>query len=99
MLQTPSRRRVLLVNLGGPTGVVETYIEGLTQILSADYDVTVLCALKELASTLRQSGARVSTAPLFQRTRALRFIAALFALTWIILRHRISVVQMNGFLE
>jgi glycosyltransferase involved in cell wall biosynthesis len=94
-----NKRRILLISLGGSMGGVETYLEGLAGILHPNAELFGLCVLAELATRLEQKGVKVTLIPAFNRLRPLRFIVASLVLFYMILRHRINVVQMNGFLE
>jgi len=52
-----------------------------------------------LAQRFERQCVHVVRLPLFARVRILRFAVAFVVLAWMILRHRIDAVQMNGFLE
>jgi len=93
------KKRILLVDLGASMGGVEAYLEALARILQTNADLYAMCVLEELADRFERQGVRVARLPLFARARILRFAAALFVLPWMILRHRIDTVQLNGFLE
>lgn len=80
-------------------GGVESYMEGLASILSPSADVYVLCVLPELASRVQRHGVKTIQIPVFSKLRILRFLIALIVLPYLVLRHRIGVVQINGFLE
>jgi glycosyltransferase involved in cell wall biosynthesis len=80
-------------------GGVEAYLEALARILRANADLYAICVLEELAVRFERQGVRVVRLPLFERVRILRFVAALFVLPWMIVRHRIDAIQLNGFLE
>jgi len=80
-------------------GGVEAYLVGLATILEGRAEVYALCVLPDLEKSLRASGVRVSRLPLVSRLRALRFVLSFFSLTWLIVRHRIDIVQVNGLLE
>lgn len=94
-----TRKKILLVDLGASMAGVEGYLEGLAAILEPSADLFAICVLTELADRLRRHGVRVTTIPLFSRIRILRFIVATFVLSFLVIRHRIRVVQINGFLE
>jgi glycosyltransferase involved in cell wall biosynthesis len=93
------KKRILLVDLGASMGGVEAYLEALARILQANADLYAICVLEELAKRFEGQGIRVVRLPLFAKVRILRFVAAFFVLLWMIVRHRIDTVQLNGFLE
>jgi glycosyltransferase involved in cell wall biosynthesis len=93
------RKKILLVDLGASMGGVEAYLEGLTEILQPRAEIFVICVLEELEKRLQRLGARVIKVPAFSRMRILRFMTALIVFSFLLIRHRISVVQINGFLE
>jgi glycosyltransferase involved in cell wall biosynthesis len=94
------KKRILLIDLGGSMGGVESYLENLADMLSERAELFSLCALPELAKRLRNKGARVFLLPaLLARHKGLRFLAAAFILPTILVGRRIAAVQVNGFLE
>jgi glycosyltransferase involved in cell wall biosynthesis len=96
---TRRRKRILLVDLGAAMGGVEVYIVGLAEILRPGADVYALCVLKDLEDRLRTKGVSVARIPAFSRLKILKFVAAVIVLCIMIVRFRIQVVQINGFLE
>jgi glycosyltransferase involved in cell wall biosynthesis len=94
-----TRKKILLVDLGASMAGVEGYLEGLAAILAPSADLFAICVLKELAERLQRQGVRVTRIPLFSRIRALRFLTAMVVIPYLIIRRRINVVQINGFLE
>ena len=80
-------------------GGVEGYLEGLATILHPNADLFAICTLEVLAERLERRGVRVIRIPGFSRIRILRFLMAFLVLPWVVMRHRINVVQINGFLE
>jgi len=98
MTPTPPPR-VLLVDLGPSMGGVEAYLLGLAQLLQPENEVFVLCVLEELAAAFRQAGVRVFLVNSFPRFRPLRYLAAVCMLVYVLVRYRIRVMQINGFLE
>jgi glycosyltransferase involved in cell wall biosynthesis len=80
-------------------GGVEAYVEALAKILSETTKLHALCVLKELAVRLEACGVQVLRIPSFSRFRPLRFLLAIAATAWLLLRFRIEVVQVNGLLE
>jgi glycosyltransferase involved in cell wall biosynthesis len=93
------KKKILLVDLGAPMGGVEYYIETLSEMLRERTTLFSLCVLPELARRLRDEGVNVVLIPAFPRFKALRFLLALGVLPIIILRERIQIVLVNGFLE
>ena len=94
------KRRLLLVDLGAHFGGVENYLVSLADLLAGQVDLFALCVLPELDTRLAARGVRVTRLPMFAGAlKPLRFIAALIVMVWLLLRHRIHTVQMNGFLE
>jgi glycosyltransferase involved in cell wall biosynthesis len=94
------KRRILFLNLGGFMGGIESYLENLTAMLEGHAELYSLCVLPELASRLRKNGVEVVVLPTFSGfLKPLRFVAAFFILPFLILRWKIDVVQLNGFLE
>jgi glycosyltransferase involved in cell wall biosynthesis len=92
-------KKILIVDLGGVMGGVEYYIETLSEILRERATLISLCVLPELAQHLRSLGVKVYLIPAFSRLRVLRFLLALGLLPMIILRERVQMVLVNGFLE
>jgi len=93
-------RRVLLIDLGGSFGGVESYLAGLASLLSESAEIYALCVLPKLAERLSAQGVKVVRLPLFAGPlKPLRFLAALAVLPWLLVRHRIDCIQLNGFLE
>jgi glycosyltransferase involved in cell wall biosynthesis len=93
------KKRILLVDLGDSMAGAEAYLDGLADILHSSADLFAICVLQELTVKLERRGVRVITIPVFKRIRIFRFITALFVLSYVVIRHRIAVVQINGFLE
>ena len=94
------RRRVLLIDLGASFGGVETYLVGLAGLLAGDVDLYVLCVLPELERRLAEHGVKLFRLPVFGGIlKPLRFLAALLLVPVLLVRYRIDIVQLNGFLE
>lgn len=94
------KKRILFLNLGGFMGGIESYLENLTAMLGGHAELYSLCVLPELASRLRKNGVEVVVLPTFSGLlKPLRFLTAFFVLPFLILRWKIDVVQLNGFLE
>lgn len=93
------KKRILIVDLGGVMGGVEYYIETLSGMLQEHATLIALCVLPELAQQLRTLGVRVFMIPAFPRFRPLRFLLAFVLFPIIILRKKVQMVLVNGFLE
>jgi glycosyltransferase involved in cell wall biosynthesis len=93
------KKKILLVDLGASMAGVEAYLEGLATILHPRADLFAICVLPELAERLKRRGVRVIQIPLFARIRILRFMVAALVLSFVVIRHRIRVVQINGLFE
>ncbi len=99
MVKHSGKKGVLLVDLGASMGGVEAYLEALAKILAEDMDVYVLCVMRELEERLEQCGVEVIRIPKFSRVRVFRFAMATLTMMYLVIRHRIEIVQINGFLE
>jgi glycosyltransferase involved in cell wall biosynthesis len=93
------KKKILIVDLGGVMGGVEYYVETLSDMLRERATLVSLCVLPELAQHLRSLGVKVFLIPAFPRLRALRFLLAFGLLPIIILREKVQIVLVNGFLE
>jgi glycosyltransferase involved in cell wall biosynthesis len=93
------KKRIFFVDLGASMAGVEAYLEGLAAILQPNAELYAICVLKELAERLERNGVRVTRLPVFAKIRILRFVTAFFVFSYLIIRYRIDVVQVNGFLE
>jgi glycosyltransferase involved in cell wall biosynthesis len=93
--------KILLIDIGAPFGGVETYIVSLSALLHAHNEVFCICALPELAARLKPLGVHVVCIPITSNRwyKILRFFLALPILLYLIVRYRIQVVQVNGYLE
>lgn len=94
-----AKKTILLIDLGTPMGGVEYYIETLSDMLRERATLLSLCVLPELAKRLQILGVRVHLIPAFHRLKALRFLLALCLLPIIVIRERVEIVLVNGFLE
>jgi glycosyltransferase involved in cell wall biosynthesis len=98
--QQPKTQKTILIDLGATFGGVERYVVNLTKLLVGEADVYALCVLPELAHRLESAGARVVLLPNFVGPlKPLRFIVAAIALPFLLVKHNIQAVQVNGFLE
>jgi glycosyltransferase involved in cell wall biosynthesis len=93
--------RILLIDIGAPFGGVETYIESLCALFRTECEMFCVCALPELAVRLNPLGVHVVCIPItFNRwCKILRFLLAVPILFYLIVRYRVQVVQVNGYLE
>jgi glycosyltransferase involved in cell wall biosynthesis len=95
-----NKKTILLIDLGAPMGGVEAYIQRLSGMLREHTTVLCLCVLPELGRRLKDNSVKVFLIPQFPPYfKGLRFVLALFALPIIILRERVQIVLVNGFLE
>jgi len=97
----PGRQRVLLIDVGAHFGGVENYLVSLAQLLKGEVELYALCVLPELAARLGEAGAKTFLLPAFGGAlkKPLRFVIAALLLPVLLLRYRIQIVQVNGFLE
>jgi glycosyltransferase involved in cell wall biosynthesis len=96
----PGKQRVLLIDLGAQFGGVENYLVSLANLLEGEVDLYALCVLPELAKRLNAAGAKTVLLPLFGGAlKPLRFVVVATLLPFLILRHRVQIMQVNGFLE
>jgi glycosyltransferase involved in cell wall biosynthesis len=94
------KKRVLLVNLGAMFGGAEVYVEELVQLLGDQTDCYVLCSNSELQRRLSKLKVRCIRFPAATgASKAVQMIAAMAALPYFIIRHRIHTVQINGYSE
>jgi glycosyltransferase involved in cell wall biosynthesis len=72
----------------------------LIGLLKDQADCYALCAHPEVARRLRAEQVELLCLPSGGRwVKLLRFLGAPFAMVWMILRHRIDIIQINGFFE
>ena len=92
--------KVLLIDMGGQFGGVESYLVSLSALLSSELELYALCALPELSTRLANCGVKVICLPAFcAKCKPLRFLAGLLAVPVLLLQYQIQTVQLNGFLE
>jgi glycosyltransferase involved in cell wall biosynthesis len=92
--------RVLLIDLGAHFGGVENYLVSLASLLAGEVELHALCVLPELARRLEANGAKTTLLPtLGGALKPLRFLLTALILPFILLRDRIDIIQVNGFLE
>jgi glycosyltransferase involved in cell wall biosynthesis len=96
-----SKPKLLLIDIGAPFGGVETYVVSLCTLLQTRCELFCICALPELQARLKPLGVHVVCVPItFNRwCKILRFLLAFPILLYFIVRHRIQIVQVNGYLE
>ena len=97
----PFPKKILLVDIGAPFGGVETYLEALAHALRQEHRLFCVCGLPELARRLRAADVHVVTIPITATrwSKILRFFGALVVVPYLVRRHGIEIVQVNGFLE
>ena len=94
------KKRVLFVNLGAAFGGAEVYLEELVQLLAEQTDCYVFCSNPELQRRLRKLETRYIRFPAARGAlKAVQIIAAMAMLPYLIVRHRIHTVQINGYSE
>jgi glycosyltransferase involved in cell wall biosynthesis len=94
------RRRILFLHLGHAFGGVEVYLVNLGKLLRKDAEVVALCSHPELIKRLRAEFVRVVEFPqLDGPLRGIRFLLAALALPYIVWKHRIDTVHINGHWE
>ena len=92
--------RVLLIDLGAHFGGVENYLVSLANLLAGEAELHALCVLPELAKRLEANGAKTTLLPtLGGALKPLRFLLTALILPLILVRNRIDIIQVNGFLE
>jgi glycosyltransferase involved in cell wall biosynthesis len=92
--------RVLLIDLGAHFGGVENYLVSLTALLAGEVELRALCVLPELEERLEAAGVKTIRLPIFRGSlKPLRFLLTALILPIILLRDRIDIIQVNGFLE
>jgi len=94
-------KRILFVDLGSHYGGVETYLEGLIDMLRPQAECYALCSLPRLASNLRDRGVVTTCLPFLRGkwSKAFRVMLAFVIVPFIVLTHRIRIVQLNGYFE
>nr|WP_281383428.1 glycosyltransferase family 4 protein [Granulicella aggregans] len=90
----------MLIDLGAHFGGVENYLVSLAGLLAGEVELRALCVLPELAKRLEAAGAKTILLPTFGGgLKPLRFLLTALILPFILLRDRIDIIQVNGFLE
>jgi len=94
------RKHVLIVDLGAVFGGVEIYLENLLQALRPHAKCFVLCANPELRRRLGVKGIKYFALPACAGIlKFFQILCALVMLPYIVFRHDIDVVQINGYGE
>lgn len=95
------KERILFVDLGSHYGGVETYIEGLVDILGSRAQIYALCSLPKLATRLRAKNVSVVCVSFLQSKwlKPLRLLLAFFILPCMVIRFQIRTLQLNGYFE
>ena len=98
--RSPMGQRVLLIDLGAHFGGVENYLVSLAHLLRGEVDLYALCVLPELAARLEAAGAKTILLPKFGGAlKPIRFVVVACLLPVLLIRYRIQIMQVNGFLE
>jgi glycosyltransferase involved in cell wall biosynthesis len=100
MEATFSGGRILFVDLGATFGGAEIYLENLLRQLPEEFTCHVLCANPELQERLAALKVRQFALPCATGAmKVLQLIAAAGVLPYLLIRHRIQTVQINGYAE
>jgi glycosyltransferase involved in cell wall biosynthesis len=93
--------RILFVDLGSNYGGVETYLEGLIDILRPKHQCYAVCSLRSLTANLRARGVRVVRLPFmkWKWCKGLRLLLALWAVPCLVFGYRIRTVALSGYFE
>jgi glycosyltransferase involved in cell wall biosynthesis len=94
------KRRILFLHLGHAFGGVEVYLGNLAQLLREDAEIVALCSHPELIERLKTQSVQVLNFPaLTGPLRGLRFLLAAVLLPFVVWKHRIDTVHINGHWE
>ena len=95
-----NKSRILLVDLADAMGGVETYLQNLQKLLQESFDVRLVTPLRDLEAKFTDAGARVYLLPsICARSKPICFLFSYFYIPIIVLRDKINVIQINGYLE
>jgi glycosyltransferase involved in cell wall biosynthesis len=95
-----SKRRILFLHLGHAFGGIEVYMANLAALLHNDAEIVAWCSHPHLIERLQAQGVQVVSLPEFRGPlRGLRFPIAALLLPFVLLRHRIHTVHINGHWE
>jgi glycosyltransferase involved in cell wall biosynthesis len=94
------KRRILFLHLGHAFGGIEVYLGNLAQLLREDAEVVALCSHPELIERLQAQSVQVLKFPeVTGPLRGMRFLMAAVLLPFIVWKHRIDTVHINGHWE
>ena len=94
------KRRILFLHLGHDFGGVEVYLGNLAKLLREDAEVVALCSHPELIERLQAQSVQVLKFPeLAGPLRGMRFLLAAVLLPFVVWKHRIDTVHINGHWE
>jgi glycosyltransferase involved in cell wall biosynthesis len=95
-----NKHRILFLHLGHAFGGIEVYMANLAMLLREDADIVALCSHPHLIERLEAQGVHVIRFPqLHGPLRGFRFLLAAVMLPWLLFRHRIDTVHINGHWE
>lgn len=95
-----TRRRILFVSVATVLGGAEVYLEGLSEILAGQAELFAVCIHPLVATRLRWAGVRVTRIPEIFDSRITRFAKyplTFFVVIYLLLRHRIHTLHLNGY--
>ena len=99
-LQQARKTRILFVDLGASFGGAEIYLENLLRPLAEEAHCFVFCSDHEFRRRLsRLPVRRFELAPATGVRKVWQLVRAAFLLPWLMIRHRIDTVQINGYAE
>jgi glycosyltransferase involved in cell wall biosynthesis len=94
------KRRILFLHLGHAFGGIEVYLGNLAQLLCEDAEIIALCSHPELINRLKAQSVQVLSFPeLTGPLRGVRFLLAAVLLPFVVWKHRIDTVHINGHWE
>lgn len=91
---------ILIFNPGTVMGGAEIFVERLAFLLKDGAEFCVLCYHSRMQLELRAQGIRVLAPPLPHARwirRPGKYLVSLFLVPWLVLRHRIRVIYLNGY--
>jgi glycosyltransferase involved in cell wall biosynthesis len=95
-----NKHRILFLHLGHAFGGIEVYMANLAMLLREDADIVALCSHPHLIKRLEAQGVQVIRFPQLRGPlRGLRFLLAAVMLPWLLFRHNIHTVHINGHWE
>ena len=94
------KRRILFLHLGNDFGGIEVYLSNLAALLRADAEIVALCSHPQLNERLQAQAVDVVRLPSMKGPlRAVRFLLAAALLPFLVWKHRIDTVHINGHWE